>query len=200
MYKLYGVPASRAARVMWALEEIGAPYEVIPAKPHSPELRAVSPTGKVPVLVSDEGAVFDSTAILTWLADKHGALTFPNGTKERTALNSLVCFLTDDLEQPLWTLAKHNFILPEELRAEEAIRPACHYEFTRALKMLGRLLGDGPFLMGESFTIADIIAGHLGGWAKATGFPAPEGAVADYMERVRARPGWQAVAAARKAG
>ncbi len=199
MYKLYGSPASRAARVMWALEEIGAPYEIVAAKPHSDALKAVNPLGKVPALLDGETAVFDSTAILLHLSDKHGMLTFPVGSPERSRLMSVVCFLIDDFEQPLWTVAKHSFILPEALRAKEAILPACHHDFRNALASLGALLGDGPFLMGETFTIADIIAGHLGGWAKATGFPEPEGAVADYMARVRARPGWQAVAKARAA-
>lgn len=199
MYKLFGTPGSRAARVMWALEELGAPYEMVAVKAHSPEVLAVNPLGKVPALLDGDLPVFDSTAILLHLSDKHGALTFAPGTKERARLMSVVAFLVDDFEQPLWTAAKHSFILPEALRAKEAILPACHHEFTKALSALEKLLGDGPFLMGETFTIADIIAGHLGGWAKATGFPAPEGAVAAYMERVRARPGWQAVAKARAA-
>ncbi|MEX2520596.1 MAG: glutathione S-transferase family protein [Paracoccaceae bacterium] len=199
MYKLYGSPASRAARVMWALEEIGARYEMIAAKPHSAEVLAVNPGGKIPVLTDGDRAIFDSTAILLYLAEKHGALGFPASPETRTRMMSLICFAIDDVELPLWTMAKHGFLLPEDLRAAEAIRPACHHDFAAAMRRLEIYLGDGPFIMGEDFTVPDIILGHLGGWAKASGFPAPEGAVADYMTRVRARAGWGAVAKARAA-
>jgi len=99
----------------------------------------------------------------------------------------------------VWSAAKHTFVLPKDLRVLDALMPSLHFEGNNALKTLGRLLGDGPFLMGEKFTIADIIAGHLGGWGKASGFPAPEGAVADYIARVRGRDGWKTVDALRKA-
>lgn len=198
MYKLYGSPANRAARIIWMLEELGEPYEVIDAKPRSEEVRALNPAGKIPILVDGDQNIFNSTAILMHLADKHGKLTFPLNSPERTRMNGLICFAIDDLEQPLWTMVKHGFIYPKEIRAADAVKPACTHDFLRALKTLEAFLGDGPFLMGEAFTIPDIIVGHLGGWAKATGFPAPEGAVADYMERVRARPGWQAVVKSRK--
>ncbi|MEO0360503.1 MAG: glutathione S-transferase family protein [Pseudomonadota bacterium] len=199
MYKLYGSPKTRAARVMWMLEEIGADYEIVPCGPHSPEVEALSPLGKIPVLVDGDAAIFDSVSIMTHLADKHDALTFPVGSAERARMNSILCFAVDDVDQPLWTLAKHGFVLPEELRRAKEIEPACRHEWERAMASLEKILGDGPFVMGEDFTVPDIVLGHLGGWAKATGFATPEGPVADYMTRVRARPGWRAVVEARKA-
>ncbi|WP_340108740.1 glutathione S-transferase family protein [Pikeienuella sp. HZG-20] len=197
MYEVYGSPASRAARVIWMLEEIGAPYEIVPAKPHSAEALELNASGKIPVLVDDGRAIFDSTAILLHLADKHGKLTFPVGAPERDRMMSLICFAIDDVEQPLWTLTKHRAMLPEHLRAADAVQPACLYEFAKAMGTLEAYLGDGPFVMGDAFTVPDIILGHLGGWAKAMGFPAPEGEVGAYMARVRDRAGWRAVADAR---
>ncbi len=200
MYKLYGSPTSRAARIMWALEELGQPYEIVKAKAHSPEVLAVSAIGKVPVLTDGDFAVTDSMAIMLYLADKHGALTFPVGSQERARMMALIFFALDEIEGALWTLGKHAFkMLPEGVLCAEAIKPSCVYEFERAMKTLETLLGDGPFVMGETFTVADILLGHLGGWAKAMGMPTPPEKVAAYMERIRARPGWQAVAKARAA-
>lgn len=199
MYKLYGSPKTRAGRVMWALEELGAPYEIVNCPLRGPEIMAVSPTGKIPVLVDGEQAIFDSTAILFHLSDKHGALTFPVGTPERTKMTSVIAFALDEVEQPLWTAAKHGFALPEEVRALEAVLPACHFEWSQALGALETMLGDGPFVLGDAFTIADVTLGHLGGWGKAAGFPAPPPAVADYFARIRSRPGWKAVTRAREA-
>jgi glutathione S-transferase len=199
MYKVYGSAASRSARVIWMLEELGVEYEIIATKPHSAELKAVSETGKIPALVDGDLNIFDSASILTYLADKHGALTFPAGSPERVRMQSILHFVLDDVEQPLWSAAKHSFILPENLRMLEALTPTLHYEWTGALKTLEKLLGDGPFVMGTRFTLVDIILGHLGGWGKAMKFPIPEGPVAAYFERVRARDGWQKVAELRKA-
>lgn len=68
MYKLVGNRATRAFRALWLLEELGVPYEHVPAAPRSEEVRAVSPLGKVPVLVVGDDVIADSTAILTiWL-------------------------------------------------------------------------------------------------------------------------------------
>ena len=200
MYKLYGSPKNRAGRIMWMLEELGAEYEIIAAAPHSDEINAVNPTGKLPALVDGDVAVFDSTAIMMYLADKHGKMTYPVGSPERARLMSILCFAIDAVEQPLWTMAKHAFVLPEDVRLGEAIHPACHAEWSKAMVALEKIIGDGPFAMGEDFTIADVTLGHLGGWGKASGMPAPPASVAAYMDRVRSRPGWLAVAEARKAG
>lgn len=199
MYKLYGSPKNRAGRIIWMLEELSADYEMIAAAPHSPEIMAVSPTGKLPALVDGDAAIFDSTAILIYLADKHGALTFPVGSPERARMMSALCFAIDAVEQPLWTMAKHAFVLPEEVRLGDAVIPACHAEWAKAMGALEAMLGEGPFVMGDAFTIVDVTLGHLGGWAKASGFPAPPDTVAAYMDRVRSRPGWLKVAEARKA-
>lgn len=199
MYKLIGSPKTRAARVMWCLEELGADYEIEALFPRDPKVAAVNPTGKIPVLIDGDLAVPDSVAILLHLSDKHGALTFPVGTPERARMYAVIQFAVDEIEGALWTGAKHSFVLPEDLRALEAIKPALHHDFTKAMATLEKIVGDGPFACGETFTIADIILGHLSGWAKASGFPMPEGPVADYFARVRGRDGWKAVTKAREA-
>lgn len=199
MYKLIGSPKSRAGRVMWMLEELGAPYEVIDVYPHSAEARAANPSGKVPALIDGGLTVTDSTAILLYLADKHGKLTFPVGTPERARMMSMLFYAVDSAEQPLWTMAKHTFVLPEEVRNRDAVEPACRVEWERAMATLAAMIGDGPFAMGETFTLVDVALGHIGGWGKMTGFPIPEGALTDYFTRVRSRPGWKAVTKAREA-
>ena len=80
MYQVVGTIRSRAFRVLWMLEELGEPYEHVPAQPRSEQASEVNPAGKVPTLVDNGVAITDSTAIIQYLADKHGALTFPAGT------------------------------------------------------------------------------------------------------------------------
>ena len=72
MYKVYGTLNTRTLRVLWTLEELGQPYELIECKPQSDVIRAVNPTGKVPALQDGDDTITDSVAIMTYLADKHG--------------------------------------------------------------------------------------------------------------------------------
>ncbi len=201
MYKLLGNPKTRAGRVMWMLEELGVDYEVDPCSPHDPAVAAVNPTGKIPALIDGDTVINDSTAILFHLGDKHQKLTYPLGSPERAKMMSVIFFATDAIEQPLWTMAKHTFVYPENVRELDAVRPAARHEFSQAMAALDRMLGDQDFVMGDEFSTADIVLGHLGGWAKGSGFGADEGRVGDYMSRVRSRPAWKAVlkAAAAKA-
>ena len=106
---------------------------------------------------------------------------------------SVIFFATDAIEQPLWTMAKHSFVYPEQVRELDAVRPAARHEFGQAMEALDKMLGDREFIMGDEFSTADIILGHLGGWAKGSGFGADEGRVGEYMSRVRSRPAWKTV-------
>ena len=138
-------------------------------------------------------AVTDSTAILFHLSDKHGQMTRPVGTAGRAELMNAVFFAIDALEQPLWAASRHGFILPEDLRRKEELTPALHYACSNALRTLEAMLGDREFILGDDFTIADIIIGHCGAWSKGYDFPQPEGAVADYFARLRERPAFKAM-------
>ncbi|MBX2856499.1 MAG: glutathione S-transferase family protein [Rhodobacteraceae bacterium] len=193
MYKLLGNPKTRAGRVLWMLEELGAEYEVNPCNPHDPAVAAINPTGKIPALIDGDTVIFDSIAMLLHLGDKHQKLTYPVGSAERAKMMSVIFFATDAIEQPLWTVAKHSFVYPEDVRALEAVRPAARHEFGKAMEALDKMLGDQEFIMGDEFTTADIVLGHLGGWAKGSGFGADDGRIGAYMSRVRSRPAWKAV-------
>jgi glutathione S-transferase len=195
MYKIIGFPRTRAMRVMWLLEELGEPYELVPAMPQSAEVRALTPDGKVPILLDGDTAITESVAICTYLADKHGKFTFPAGTLERARQDSFTQFAVDVLEGALWTAAKNTFIHPEDMRVP-AVKEVCKQEFSRGLKTLEKRLGSGPYVMGDTFTIADIIIGHCSGWAIVANFDVPmEGPVYEYFKRLRERPGFKAVKA-----
>lgn len=193
MYKVIGKVATRTFRVLWTLEELGQPYELIEAGPHSPEVLAVSPSGKVPVLVNGEDAITDSAAIITYLADKHGALTFPAGTIQRAQQDALTHAILDEMDAVLWTGARHVFALPEDKRVPE-VRSSLKWEYERNLNRLADRL-QGPFLMGETMTIADILCVHCMNWAISAKFPTDNDKMRAYGDRMRERAGYKAVAA-----
>ena len=107
-------------------------------------------------------------------------------------------FAADDVESGLWQNAKHTFALPEEYRVADAKR-AFRFDFDRAMKVLSQRLGSKTYVMGDAFTVPDLILGHCGGWAVASNWEIPEGNVAAYVARVRERPAFAAASAKRQA-
>ena len=190
MYRVIGTAKSRALRVLWMLEELGQPYEHIPANPRSDGVAQFNPAGKVPVLIDDGTPITDSTAILTYLADRHGDLTHPAGTLDRARQDSLTQFLLDEFDAALWLAARHSFILPEDKRLG-AIKNTLRWEFEASQKTLVHRMADGPFLMGERMTVPDVILAHCLDWALTARFPVVEHKLTDYLGRIRQRPAYQ---------
>ncbi|GHF34610.1 glutathione S-transferase family protein [Seohaeicola zhoushanensis] len=188
MYKVYGVLASRAFRVMWLLDELGEPYELIRAAAHSPDIQGVNPGGKIPALQDGDDIITDSTAIMTYLADKHGKFTFPAGTIARARQDALTNLLLDEFDSVLWTASRMTGLLPEEYRVPTVV-PALHYEFERNLNKLADRF-EGPFLMGETMTIADILAVHCLNWATIAKFPVTNETLRAYARELSQRPAY----------
>jgi len=188
MYTLIGATKSRP---LWLLEELGVPFTHLPATPHSEQARTASASGKIPVLMVDDTAISDSTAILTYLADRHGQFTFPAGTLQRAQQDSLTQMILDELDAALWTAARHSIILPEEMRLP-AIRDSLKWEFARSIDALMARF-KGPFLMGEPMAVPDIIATQSGVWAMRANFPVENETFREYVARMRERAAFIAV-------
>ena len=188
-YKLVGTSASRAFRALWMLEELGLTYDHIAARLGSDEARQHNPSGKVPVLYDDAVPIPDSTAILHYLADKHGKFTFAAGTLDRARQDGLTFRLLDELDAVLWTAARHSFILPEVHRLPE-IKSSLKWEFTRNQRRFSTEL-DGPFLMGAQMTVPDLILAHCLSWATNAKFPEIEPNLQRWLAAMQARPAYQ---------
>lgn len=187
-YTAIGSVKTRAARIVWMLEELGVPYDHLPLRPASSEARQVNPSGKVPVLIVDGVTLTDSVAIMTYLADKHGQFTYPAGTLERARQDGFTCLILDELEGLLWTASRHSFILPEEMRLAE-IKPSLRWEFQRNQARLADAFA-GPYLMGGMMTVPDMLLAHCLSWAGAAKFPDPAPVLAEFHARMTARPAW----------
>ena len=198
MYTVVGVADSRAFRVLWALEELGLDYEHRPEKPQSMAVRALHPAGKIPVLLVGDRVLTDSTAIIQYLADTHGGLTYPAGSLDRARQDGWTHAILEEIEGPLWTAARHTFVLPLEYRVP-AIKDSLRWEYIRSLERLAQALpaGDG-WLMGDRFTVPDILLSHCIQWAEAAKFPAPPPAMNGYMIRIGHRPAFQRARALRR--
>jgi len=170
MIQVYGFPQSRSTRIVWLLEELGVDYgfnlvDFLKMEHRSPEFLAVNPAGKVPAIVDGDLVMTESGAIVAYLADRFAekGLIPPAGTQERAAFEQWSYFALCELEQPLWTMGKHKFALPEEQRVA-AILPTAEWEFQKALALLSEGLGDKPYILGKNFSAADILLGHTLFW------------------------------------
>ena len=169
--KLYGFERpTRATRVRWALEEAGVAYEHVVASPHDPELRALNPLGKVPCLVDGELVLTESAACCTWVGTRSpDSGLVPTDPHERARYDMWLSFFTTELEQPMWLKAKQKVAWPREHRCPQAIAGA-EWDFARSAAFMEHHLGEGPFLVGDRFTCADLIGAHTLSWARIAKF------------------------------
>src|SRR5262245_54564827 len=115
MVKLYYYPLTRAARVRWLLEEIGKPYELVrvdlaAGEQRNPDYLALNPNGTVPTLVDGDFVLFESAAIVQYLADKfpEAQLAPPVGTPARGKYYQWIHYAMSALEPPAVTIFLHT--------------------------------------------------------------------------------------------
>jgi len=168
--KLYGIPGSRAFRSIWAAEEVGVDYELVPMSflesNKTPEYLAINPNGRIPALVDGELALFESMAINLYLAKTYGGKLYPSDPHdEARALQWTIWGLTE-LEPHLIPMVLHKVFLPEDQRDPEVVSRA-EAAVERPLGVLDAHLSDREYLLGGDFTIADL---NLAGAASTANF------------------------------
>ncbi len=196
MLTVYGCANTRSTRVVWALEEASAEYQYVPinlragAEGHA-EYLTLNMSGKVPTLVDKDFVLTESAAICTYVADcfPQAHLVPPVGSQERASYNQWCYFAMSELEQPLWTMAKHRFALPKPQRVS-AIMDTARWEFSIATSILAAGLADRPYILGEQFSAADILIGHTLAWARAWELPLGHDNLQAYAARLSERPAW----------
>jgi glutathione S-transferase len=182
------MPRTRSSRVLWLLEEIGAPYELTEvrgADRQSAEHLARHPLGRVPALELGDGTImFESAAICLQLADLHpdtGLIASP-GSAERGLIYQWVLFGMTELEAPL-------FRWIGELRDGVTDSPAGN-RFNEAAGALEAAIGEGEWLLGERFTVGDVICASVLEGAHSRDLLADRPGLRAYVERGQARPAY----------
>ncbi len=195
MIKVYGFRNTRSLRALWALEEVGAPYEyvsvdLLKGEGRKPPFIDINPSGKVPAIVNGDLVLTESAAIISYVGEQRpesGLIPF-QGSRERALYDKWCFFVIGELEQPLWAIAKHCFVLPEKYRVPAMVDTAA-WEFSNAARVLDMELGDKPHILGERFTGADILIGHTLAWARVvTKVPLGSERLDAYANRMLGRP------------
>ena len=178
MLKLYGGARSRASIIQWYLEELEIPYEFIlldmqAGEHRQPEYLAINPMGKVPAIVDGDFHLWESGAILFYLAQKYGKM--PPSLEEQAKINQWILFGNATLGPGIFVEASRERETP------------------RLLTPLNQILEKQPFLLGDELSVVDVAVGSILAYIPMmlkldlSEYPA----VVDYIKRISERPAFQ---------
>ncbi len=159
MIKLYGVPASRALRSIWAAEEIGVDYELV--RTHfaddskKPDYLAINPNGRIPALVDGDVTLFESMAINLYLAKTYGGDLYPKDPADEARAWQWSVWGLTEIEPHLMAILLNRMMLPEDQRDPAKVEQA-EKGLKRPLAVLDRQLADREHLLGGDFSVADL--------------------------------------------
>jgi glutathione S-transferase len=192
--RLHHQPRSRSTRVLWLLEELGVPFDLTvmsrEAK-QTPEYRALHPLGRSPALETDDGPVFESAALILHIADLNleAGLIAPLGSYERALQYQWCFFAMADLESALTEIARQLWAEDREPDAGNMTRAAARFD--DGVGAVANALGSNEYLVGNSFSVADIVAGSVIGFARTGELTELPEAIVPYVDRLEARPARQ---------
>ena len=193
MIKLYGTPPTRALRVIWLLNELGLEYELHPVdlmqgEAARPPFRELNPAAKVPVLVDGDIVLTESAAIQLYLADKHSqAGLIPETVEGRGQMYRWIFFLVTEIEQPLWRIARHTFIYPEDKRLPQDVDLA-RQECLQMVAVLERHMKEREFMVGDRLSVVDFNAAYTLDWANHAEMLGDAPRLREYLATMYARP------------
>jgi glutathione S-transferase len=184
MITLYHCPRTRSSRIIWLLEEIGAPYAIEPVSifrpmegAGEPDARNPHPDKRVPAIAHNGALVAESVAIALYLTD-----AFPQaglgpvvGDPRRGEYLTWAAWYGAEMEPAMF--AKFG---------EELDQPLKRRSYEQVVARLENTLSKQPYVLGDEFSAADILVGSALQWARTV---FPESPILDaYIERLNARP------------
>jgi len=192
--KIYGIPRSRAFRTLWIAKELGIDYENVPTNftgggTRTPEYLAINPNGHVPSIDDGGFVLWESMAVNLYLAKKYSAGTlYPTRLEDEARAWQWSFWGMTELERPVLTAMFNRALLPEDKR-DAAAADEAERQLQQPLKVLDGAVSKSPYLLGDSFTVADLNVASILSWARParidlSGVPK----MADWFKRCADRP------------
>lgn len=180
----------RDIRLRWALEEVGQPYEVEFVDRFDPAYRSKQPFGQVPAIEFDGFQMFDTSAIILYIADRYGVLLPENREAKARAIMWVMAAATT-METTIDNLCRIDLFSPAP-ELERPIRPFNEAFVKTRLADLAAVLGGRDYLEEDGFTAGDLVMCSTLYLLRHTGLVAQEQPkLAAYIERCHARPAYQ---------
>lgn len=190
MIKLHCLAYSRALRVLWLLEALGAPYELVrydrTESFQAPDtLKEVHPLGKSPTIEDDGLVLAKSATILRYVHDKHGAGRFvPSaGTAEHWEHESWLDYVESSLAMPVMVT-----LFARMQGTPDAVSPRIKRALDIHLGYVAARVKDRTFLMGDALTLADMQMSYILALAEAGDMLAGVPEISSYWARLQADP------------
>ncbi|MCJ7958969.1 MAG: glutathione S-transferase [Pseudomonas sp.] len=195
MITVHHLNNSRSQRILWLLEELGLPYQIkrYQRDPKTnlapPELKAINPLGKSPVIEDGDLVLIESAAIIDYLIRRHG----------QGRLQPDPATATYDKYVQWLHFAEGSAMLPLMLNlyvgrlgdAGAPLHPRIESELANYLGYLNDVLADTPYLVGDELSGADIQMSFIGEIAKAQGKLQAYPNLAAWVQRFQARPAYR---------
>ena len=198
----YTAKFSSAAPVEWALAELQVPHERVvfdlaKGPQRTPEFLKLNPNGKVPTLVVDGVPMFEGLAINLWLAERFGVEKRLWPRADAPERGVAMSFAT-------WAYVTYGSAVIRRMFAtgqrqgdafrNQALVEHSEQEIGQLQAILEQRLVDREYLIGEGFSLADLIVASSVGWAAQVGSPvAASSRVSAWLERCQARPSLRAL-------
>lgn len=169
MIKLYYHPSPNPAKIALFLEEAGLAYEVIPidtrkGDPHHPDFLKINPNAKAPALVDGDNVVFDSNAILLYLAEKTGKFLPVDTLKARGEMFSWLMFVATGIGSYSGQAVHFKHYAP---MTKDYATNRYSFEAWRHWSIINDRLANQPFMLGREYSLVDMA---VWGWARAVPF------------------------------
>ncbi len=194
---LWGSKTSRVLRVHWALIELDLNYAIKPLRPRTADMddatfAAIAPQKKVPVLQDGNLTVCESSAIITYLAERYSSeqrRLIPTDIANRAAYFQWISYATMELDATsLYVLRRHEDLHEIYGEAPDASRIAREY-FNRMSNALAQTVKEDEYLVDNTFTGADIVLTSCLDWALRYQVPIPD-KLHGYLQLTRSRPAY----------
>ncbi|MQU65537.1 glutathione S-transferase family protein [Pseudomonas sp. FSL R10-1350] len=196
MIKFYYHPSPNPAKVALFLEESGLAYELVPVdtrkgEQHEPAFLKINPNAKTPALVDDDNIVFDSNAMLLYLAEKTGKFLPADNLKARGEMLSWLMFVATGIGPYSGQHVHFKHFAPQP---KDYAVTRYTFEAWRHWQILNDRLANQPYMLGNEYTLVDMA---VWGWARAVPFILGEDAweklphVKRLLDEINARPAAQ---------
>lgn len=194
MIEIYGLGATRSMRAVWAAKEAGVDYQYhevnLKNGEHlSDDFKKLNPFMRVPVLKHGDFTLWESAAIITYIGDlvpDKSLVPKTENIKARAEYNKWLHFANCELDAPLFTIEKHIWRYSEEDRRPEIVKMS-QSELQKPLEIVTKHLEANDFLLGESFSMADILMAHCLNWARYREAFGDNEILNDYTKRLSKR-------------
>jgi glutathione S-transferase len=199
MYTLYYSPGAASMVIHLALLETGAAHELKlvdteTGQQRSPEYLKLNPNGLIPTLSIDGRPYFEAAAGLMTIADRHpeAGLAPDRDSPLRPAWNQWIVHLTNTV-QPAFRLWFYPTDLTDAEPVQAAIKEGCRRRIEAAWTRIdAHLAANGPYLLGATFSAADLMLLMLMRWSRNMPKPSTEWpALRAFATRMKARPSWK---------